>query len=173
MAVLSDTHGHLDERIAAAICGSDYIVHAGDVGSRAVVAQLRARKAKPLVVRGNNDTPAKWLDSELEFLQSLPHEASLDLPGGRLVVVHGHRGGTAKKRHDWLRRRHADAKVIAYGHSHRLCVDCDDLPWVINPGAAGWARTFGGPSYVIISASEEEWMVEPRRFPPRKKSRRA
>ncbi|MFZ9155846.1 MAG: metallophosphoesterase family protein, partial [Schleiferiaceae bacterium] len=40
--LLSDTHGHLDDRILAHAAEADEIWHAGDVGSLEVVDQLTA-----------------------------------------------------------------------------------------------------------------------------------
>lgn len=160
VAIVSDTHGELDQNIARRVARCDFAVHAGDVGSMAVIEQLRPLSMSPIVVRGNNDVPAKWPPGEEGVPESLPLEAELDLPGGRLVVVHGHRAGPAKSRHQWLRRRFTEACVIVYGHSHRLCLDLEQRPWVVNPGAAGRARTFGGPSLLILRAGARRWTIE-------------
>ena len=165
VAIVSDTHGELDPRIALRIHGCDHAVHAGDLGSRAVVRAMKPRCSKPLVVRGNNDVDRKWAPQERRYLNTLPTEACLDLPGGRLVVVHGDKAGRPKTRHQWLRNHYRDARLIVYGHSHHLCLDLDEQPWVVNPGAAGRSRTFGGPSFVILTAGVRKWRVESRRFP--------
>lgn len=161
--IISDTHGVLDERIAAQATGADAVVHAGDVGSATVLAAL---DGCPLVaVRGNNDVTAKWKGSA-HALASLRDAASIALPGGLLVVEHGHRAGAAKDRHRRLRERHPDARAIVYGHSHRLCTDTDETPWVLNPGAAGRVRTFGGPSYLWLHAGRRRWWLEVQRLSP-------
>ncbi|WP_257388244.1 metallophosphoesterase family protein, partial [Tahibacter caeni] len=85
-----------------------------------------------------------------------------DLPGGRLVVVHGDRW-PARGRHAALRRAYPAARAVVYGHSHRLVVDTDALPWVLNPGAAGRARTNGGPSCLLLHATAQAWRVLPQR----------
>ncbi len=147
-----------------ALQGLDGIVHAGDVGSGEVIASLRA--VAPLtVVRGNNDVPAKWPAAGQEQLAQLPGSDELDLPGGRLIVVHGD-AFPAARRHGGLRARWPAARAIVYGHSHRLVLDTDALPWVVNPGAAGRARTYGGPSWVLLEAGPTRWMLTPQRFPP-------
>jgi predicted phosphodiesterase len=99
------------------------------------------------------------------MLRGLPMEESLGLPGGTLVITHGHAAGAAKKRHERLRRMYRGARAIAYGHSHRLICDRDEIPWVLNPGSAGRSRTFGGPSCLVLTAREKRWDVEPVRFP--------
>ncbi|MDQ1363548.1 MAG: uncharacterized protein QG652_1409, partial [Pseudomonadota bacterium] len=68
--------------------------------------------------------------------------------------------------HASLRHTHASARVIVYGHTHKILVDKDTTPWVINPGAAGQTRTRGGASCLILTASaNREWEVEMLRFP--------
>lgn len=175
VAIVSDTHGWLDERIAGTIGKCDLCVHAGDIGGHHVMESMRPRKQIVVAVRGNNDTPSKWSSQNLGYLNSLPLEASLELPGGRLVIVHGDRAGRPARRHAWLRKQYAGARAVVYGHSHHLCCDCDENPWILNPGSAGRARTFGGPSCLLLYARESNWKVLTRRFEPigkRKQSRK-
>jgi putative phosphoesterase len=165
VAIVSDTHGVLDPRIAAEVSRCDYAVHGGDIGSAAVLEALRPRTRTVVAVLGNNDVPEKWPVGEAPVLAGLPFEASLQLPGGLLVVVHGHQHpGPLAARHAWLRRRYPQARVIVYGHSHRRVLDDTEAPWVLNPGAAGRARTYGGPSLAILEARADAWLIEERRF---------
>ena len=159
VAILGDTHGALDPRIAKAVAGCDYAVHTGDVGCAGVLNALRPKRGLVVSVRGNNDVTAKWPGDEAHIPMTLPLEAELELPGGQLVVVHGHRSGPARSRHAWLRRHYPNARAIAYGHSHRHVCDDGALPWVLNPGAAGRARTFGGPSFIVLEAGKAHWQV--------------
>ncbi|WP_414717181.1 metallophosphoesterase family protein [Tahibacter sp.] len=85
------------------------------------------------------------------------------MPGGRLVVVHGDRW-PPRGRHAALRRAFPAARAVVYGHSHRLAVDVDAEPWILNPGAAGRARTYGGPSCLLLQASTREWRVVAQRY---------
>jgi uncharacterized protein len=107
---------------------------------------------------------------ERNRLQKLPLEATLELPGGPLVVVHGDRVLPARERHERLRRQHAQARAVVYGHTHRLLCDQREQPWVLNPGAAGRARTFGGPSCLVLHADLRTWRVEVMRFAPLNRS---
>ena len=164
VALLSDTHGVLDARIAARVADCDYAVHAGDIGNSAVLNALRPRTCQVIAVRGNNDIPAKWPRDDRLLLQTLPETARLELPGGSLAVVHGHRAGSVRDRHERLRRQFPHARAIIYGHSHRLVCDQDAPIWVLNPGAAGHARTYGGPSCLILHVATRRWRVETLRF---------
>jgi putative phosphoesterase len=161
--LLADTHGHLDARIAALARECDIAVHAGDVGSWAVIDALRAGVAQVIAVRGNNDVPSKWPRGERDAAGAFGDIARIDLPGGVLVATHGDAYAPAT-RHARLRAAHADARAIVYGHSHRLVVDDGASPWILNPGAAGRARTYGGPSCLVLEASARTWRVEARRF---------
>ena len=164
LCILSDTHGELDARILEVAAGCDRVIHAGDIGSAAVLAMLAATGRPLTAVRGNNDLAAKWPPADQAAVQALPEHAFVDLPGGRLAVEHGHRANPAAQRHTRLRLRHPDARVVVYGHSHRMIIDQQGAPWVLNPGAAGRSRTFGGPSCLILVAAPEGWRVTGHRF---------
>lgn len=166
VVLLSDTHGFLDPRIAAAVGDSDVAVHAGDICGAQVLAGLRPRGGRVVAVRGNNDVPAKWAPEQGTMLEELPDELLLSLPGGELMVVHGHQIGSAARRHAGLRARYPAVRAIVYGHSHRLVIDQGARPWVLNPGAAGRTRTFGGPSCLILHAGVTQWRIESLRFAP-------
>jgi len=166
VVILSDTHGALDERIAREAITSDVVVHAGDIGSREVMDALTPRDGTLVAVRGNNDVREKWQESDWELLESLPWEARLALPGGELVVVHGHGYGNPGRSHARMRRDYADARAVVYGHSHRKCADRSAAPWILNPGAAGRVRTFGGPTFCLLRVSGSHWDLETRGYPP-------
>lgn len=168
IAVLSDTHGPVDPRIVELVESCELAIHAGDIGEAAAVECLHPKVSAPIAVRGNNDVPEKWPAGEAAILQTFPEEASLLLPGGQLVAVHGHREGAAKQRHARLRRRFPEARAVVYGHSHRQVADCEADPWILNPGAAGRVRTFGGPACMILTIEAGGWSVRPLRFPPAK-----
>ncbi|MDH3452457.1 MAG: metallophosphatase family protein [Gammaproteobacteria bacterium] len=164
IALVSDTHGVLDERIAALVANCDLAVHAGDVGEAGVLSQLQSHGTETIAVRGNNDTPHQWPRAQHNVLETLPDQGFIALPGGLLVVLHGHRFDPVAQRHDRLRAAFGNARVIVYGHSHRQVCDKSAHPWVINPGVAGRARTFGGPSCAILQASANHWTIAKHRF---------
>ena len=138
VAIVSDTHGHLDPRIAKVVERCRIAVHAGDIGSGAVLDALARPDRQVAAVRGNNDIASKWDQGEYRRLEQLPWEAELSLPGG---PARGESTGTrsrgCERRHGWLRERYPDARVVVYGHTHRRCIDRGARPWIVNPGAAG------------------------------------
>lgn len=158
VGILSDSHGYLDPRIAAAVNRCDYIIHAGDIFNAGVLQQLSPRR-QLIAVAGNNDIPAVWDAEERETVDSLPDKAQLELAGGLLIVEHGHRLGNHPD-HDQLRWDHAEARLIVYGHTHHRVIDQQAEPWVVNPGASGKVRTHGGPSCLLLHASDEKWTFE-------------
>jgi putative phosphoesterase len=165
VAILSDTHGRLDPRIAAVVASCDCAVHAGDIGAADVLYTLRQLVNTVAAVLGNNDVADKLGADEWAVLREVPLEARLELSGGLLVVVHGHKAGAASRRHVWLRTRYPEAHAVIYGHSHRLVCDQSQTPWILNPGSAGLTRTFGGPSCQVLSTRGSRWTIETVRFP--------
>lgn len=163
--LVSDTHGEVDARIAQLAMRSHVVVHAGDIGDAQVLKCLRPPAGQIHAVRGNNDTPQRWGIGARALLRTLPDEVTVDLPGGTLIATHGDRVQPAAQRHERLRRLYPDAKAIVYGHTHRIVCDRNALPWVLNPGAAGRTRTYGGPSCLVVEAGSEGWRVRALRFP--------
>ncbi len=163
VAIVADTHGWLDPRIADLVADCDLAVHGGDIGNAWVLARMQPSSGRVYAVRGNNDVGRKWPPEDRALLKAIPEQAVVDLPGGKLVVVHGHRLA-ARGRHARLRLQHPEARVIVYGHSHHLLEDRDAEPWVLNPGAAGRSRTFGGPSCIILTAGDQGWDLKLHRF---------
>lgn len=163
VAILSDTHGALDPRIQEIVTSCDLAIHGGDIGRASILAQLQPRFGRVMAVFGNNDVARKWPEEDRRLLVHLPEWLDQALPGGRLAVIHGHQVA-ARERHRLLRGRFPQARAIVYGHSHRLALDLDELPWVINPGAAGRSRTHGGPSCMVLTATADEWLIETHRF---------
>ncbi|HET7315775.1 metallophosphoesterase family protein [Salinisphaera sp.] len=154
VVILADTHGFLDPRIAECATGAALIVHAGDVGET-VVDALAGRADELLIVAGNNDPDdSPW-----------PQSASRDLPGGRLAVMHGHQW-PSRTRHRRLRAEFPHARAIVCGHSHRRVLETEAAPWLLNPGAAGKSRAYGGPGYIELRIVDDGWRVEPVIFEP-------
>jgi putative phosphoesterase len=124
VGVISDTHGLVRDEALAALRGSDMIVHAGDIGSPDVLAQLQ-QIATTHAVRGNNDRDS-W---------------GLTLPLTEVVAVGGH--------HVYLIHDIADLDVdpaaagfaaVIYGHSHKPLIEWRDGVLYLNPGSAGPRR---------------------------------
>jgi putative phosphoesterase len=165
ISIISDTHGTIDPGILDIVESSDLCVHAGDVGNASVIEQVRERGTPIYAVLGNNDINTKWPASDYGVLNELPHQQIIDLPGGQLCMEHGHRVNPVKLRHQKLREKYPHARAVVYGHSHRLVCDQQSQPWVLNPGASGKSRTYGGASCIILTiATNGRWVVKMRRM---------
>lgn len=163
--LLADTHGLVHPGILALAREVSVVVHAGDIGHPDVLARLAAEGRTLVAVRGNNDTAVRWPADRHAVLAGLERDADIELPGGRLAVEHGDRVNPVKQRHTMLRARHVGARLVVYGHSHRQVVDDGQSPWVVNPGAAGRSRTFGGSACMVLSAGVHSWRLTCYRFP--------
>jgi putative phosphoesterase len=164
VAIISDTHGVLDSRIAEVIRGADIAIHAGDIGDAGVLSAMQPKTGHIVAIVGNNDQAQSWPGDQQECYQSLPEIAELDLPGGSITIEHGHRHDRRSPSHQSLRDAHPDSKLVVYGHTHHQAIDRESMPWVVNPGAAGNTRTHGGPCCLLLTASEQDWDIKTIRF---------
>ena len=124
VGLISDTHGLLRPEAVDALQGSDFIIHAGDVGAPDILASL-SRIAPVTVVRGNVDTQP-WAGT-------WPLTARLELAGVAILVIHDIAG---------LEPDPASAgfRVVVSGHSHRPGIGQRDKVLFVNPGSAGRRR---------------------------------
>jgi putative phosphoesterase len=128
VGLISDTHGLWRPQIAEIFRGVDVIVHAGDVGGRAVLEALE-KIARVVAVFGNVDDPHD---------PALARERSLTLGGVTIHVSHGHE--FARVTPEVVLARYA-GDVVVFGHTHRAVVFSDSSGRVaVNPGAAGPRR---------------------------------
>jgi len=165
IGILSDTHGEIDPRILTHVADCDIKIHAGDIMGKSILDALEASGGDIIAVKGNNDLPATWGAADRHAVQSLPQQALVRLPGGDVVVVHGHLHGGNHISHQHLRECFPEVRLIVYGHSHHLVHDQETTPWVMNPGAAGKTRTHGGPSCIILHIKSEQWHIQTIREP--------
>lgn len=156
VAIISDTHGYLDPRIQQLIQQCDYAIHAGDICGEDILEAMHP-KHKVIAVAGNNE-PRCMAHVPLQSV------GELTLPSGTICIEHGHEHGHHTPSHASLRAKHPHARLVIYGHTHKLIQDKSALPWVINPGAAGRTRTHGGPSCLVLSANDQCWHIEEFRF---------
>ena len=165
IGIISDTHEELSEQINAVINGCDIAIHAGDIGSSSVLEQLQPQSGHVIAVAGNNDKPYLWDFKDWELVKPLPHIQELFVPGGKIVIEHGHEHDMFKPAHNDLRNAHPDARVVVYGHTHIQVIDKENPElYVINPGAAGYTRNKGGPSCIVLSIEDNDWDYEVFKF---------
>ncbi len=130
VVVLADTHAPRRWKtcpppVAARLRRADLILHAGDVCTADVLAELAAY-APVQAVLGNNDGPdvAAWGATPV---------LELDLDGLPVAMIHD--SGDAQGRLARLRRRFPRARLVVYGHSHIPLDRADDRLRIFNPGS--------------------------------------
>ena len=133
VGVISDTHGLLRPEAVEALRGSDLILHAGDIGSPAVLEALAA-VAPVQAVRGNNDVEPWAL--------AVPETLTLELAGHRIHLLHD----AKQLALDPLREGIA---VLIAGHSHKPLCERREGVLHLNPGSAG-PRRFSLPVSVAM-----------------------
>ena len=124
VGVISDTHGLLRPQAVAALRGSEIIVHAGDVGSPEVLAELRGI-APTRAVRGNVDSGP--------LATKLPATDIIAVGQLRLYMLHI----IAELDVDPAA---AGFAAVIYGHSHKPSIEWRGGVLYLNPGSAGPRR---------------------------------
>jgi putative phosphoesterase len=124
IGVISDTHGLLRPEAIAALRGSDFIIHAGDVGDPGILAKLR-ELAPVTAVRGNIDNGA--------WARDLPASEVLEAGGVSIYVLH------ILSDLD-LKPEAAGFAAVVYGHSHAPKQELRNGILYFNPGSAGPRR---------------------------------
>jgi putative phosphoesterase len=124
IGVISDTHGLLRPEALAFLRGSDFIIHAGDIGDPRILEELGAI-APVTAVRGNNDL-GRWAESirVTELLQ---------VEGASIYVIHD----ITELRLDPAA---AGFRVVVCGHSHKPAVSENRGVLYVNPGSVGPRR---------------------------------
>jgi putative phosphoesterase len=124
IGVISDTHGLLRPEAVEKLANVEQIIHAGDIGSAEVIAELR--KIAPVVaIKGNNDKG--------DWASDIPHDAVVTLGGRQIYVLHD----VAELDLDPAA---AGFDVVVSGHSHRPKAETKDGVLYLNPGSAGPRR---------------------------------
>jgi putative phosphoesterase len=130
IAALADTHGELPPHLLALIAGAAHVLHAGDVGSMAVVEAL-ARIARTTAVRGNSEPAGRT--------RSLPWSAAVEIGGARLYLLHDL--GELD-----LDPAAAGFAAVVHGHTHRPEIARRDGVLYVNPGSPVRPRGGTAPS---------------------------
>lgn len=147
VGIISDTHGLLRPEATAFLRGSDFILHAGDIGDASVLAALAA-VAPVTAVRGNNDK-GKWAEAVPQFGV---------LQAGELLMYVLHDLSDLD-----VDPEAAGFRVVVSGHSHRPSIEERGRVLYVNPGSAG-PRRFRLPIAVaelqIVGASVRVRVVE-------------
>ena len=124
IGVISDTHGLLRPEAVRALEGSNYIIHAGDVGDPAILSRLN-QIAPVTAVRGNIDIES--------WARKLPQNDALEVGGISIYVLHN----LAELD---LKPEAAGFAAVVYGHTHVPKIETKRGVLYFNPGSAGPKR---------------------------------
>jgi uncharacterized protein len=124
IGVISDTHGLLRSEALAALRGSDYIIHAGDIGDSAILREL-GKIAPVTAIRGNVDREG--------WAKKIPATNVLEVGDISIYVLHN----LAELD---LKPEAAGFAAVVYGHSHVAKQETRNGVLYFNPGSAGPRR---------------------------------
>jgi putative phosphoesterase len=139
IGVIADTHGLFDPAIVRHLQEVDHIIHAGDIGDRSVIEQLK-KIAPVTAVSGNVDGFGR---------SGFPRETLIKLGGRRIAIRHIlYEGGKlTRDGRAFLEREQPD--LCIFGHTHQPKVEWLGKTLLFNPGSAG-PRRFSLPRGVGI-----------------------
>jgi len=137
IGVISDTHGLLRPEALNALQGSDFILHAGDVGDPKILERL-GQIAPVTAIRGNVDRDS--------WAKTIPATNVLEVGDVSIYMLH--------KLEDLdLNPKAAGFAAVIYGHSHVPKQEVKNGVLYFNPGSAG-PRRFRLPISVGILTIE-------------------
>jgi putative phosphoesterase len=124
IGVISDTHGLLRPEALAALRGSQFIIHAGDIGDPQILDRL-SEIAPVTAVRGNVDRDA--------WARKIPATNVLEVGEVSIYVLHNIQALD-------LKPEAANFAAVIYGHSHIPKQELQKDVLYFNPGSAGPRR---------------------------------
>ena len=125
IGIISDTHNFLDPKVLQLFKGVKHILHAGDIGSAGIIAEL-GQVAPVTAVVGNSDEMLPLNETEIVELD------------GRKYLVH-HIVVHPRALEEPLRSRVAGEApdVVVFGHTHKPFCQMFGGILFFNPGYAG------------------------------------
>jgi len=144
IGVISDTHGMFRPEVAGAFKNVDAIIHAGDIGSMAIIDELK-EIAPVYAVRGNMDS-GQWCEN-------IPFIDVIDINHFLIYALHNI---------DYidLNPKAAGFQAVIFGHTHQPQKFIKDGILFLNPGSAGPQRNRFPPSVARITVIENELSPE-------------
>jgi putative phosphoesterase len=131
IAIISDTHGFLDNQVIKHLQDADEIWHAGDIGTIEVIDKLEQLTGRLRLVYGNIDSQKIRLIA--------PEAQGFTIDGCRILMIHiaGNMPGYNAAVRAYIGRFRPN--ILVCGHSHILKVmnDKRNNLLFINPGSCG------------------------------------
>ncbi|HEX8742968.1 MAG TPA: metallophosphoesterase family protein [Thermoleophilaceae bacterium] len=130
VAIISDTHlprgtRRLPDACVERIRAADLLIHAGDIATPEVLAEIEELGPPVTAVHGNVDAP--------DLRRSLPESLMVKVDGKQIAVIHD--AGPFTGRLERMRARFPDADAVVFGHSHIPLHEERDGFHIFNPGS--------------------------------------
>lgn len=141
IGVIADTHGKVLPEVYDALAGVSLILHAGDIGGEAVIAELELI-ARVVAVRGNTDkdlAPPRYPDTR-----------RLTLDGVDIFLCHEPTRAAALS---------PMPDLIIHGHTHQARNEVLEHTRWFNPGTAGKAQ-FGHSELTVGILRLEQGVID-------------
>lgn len=147
IGLISDTHGYFDPQIPSLFAGVERILHAGDIGSYAILNALE-EIAPVTAVLGNTDgvmnvretEVVRWEDQTF-LLRHIVDPYSLQAE--TLAQI-----------------RRVNPRFVVFGHTHKPFQKEIEGRWFLNPGYAGRQRFDLSRSVAVLDFSADRMAVQ-------------
>jgi len=146
IGVISDTHGYLPDAVSIIfeMCKPDLILHAGDIGSPAILMELELL-APTLAVRGNNDFQPAY--------STLP--ATLRKEIGTTTIFMAHTPNTLRTELAQSPLSSQPYLVGIHGHTHIPEIEQqNERITILCPGSPAYPRARSKPSIALLELTQ-------------------
>jgi uncharacterized protein len=148
VAVVADTHmprggRRLPEACVDRLRTADVVLHAGDLVTEEVLADLAALGRPVHAVRGNMDEP--------ELQERLPATLVAEMGGLRIGMIHD--AGPRAGREERLAARFPGCAAVVYGHTHEPQVERLRKLWILNPGSPTERRRAPAHTMLVLAVT--------------------
>lgn len=141
VALISDTHGTVSKHLKEIICQYDYIIHAGDIGSKACYEELKSLSIPLYMIKGNCDIGS--------YAKYLPETLSFRILNTSFYLIHD------KSR---LPAFISESDVVVFGHTHHATLYKSFNTTYCNPGSANAIKSTS-PSFACMEISDTDFQI--------------
>jgi len=150
IAILSDTHNHIDDTIISYLKDVDEIWHAGDIGTLVLLDRLKSLK-KVRAVYGNIDGKDIRMETQ--------EHVFMTVEGMKIWMTHigGYPSHYDKSVKERLQVHPPDVFICGHSHICRILPDNKLNMLYINPGAAGKYGFHGVRTMILAEIREKRF----------------
>jgi putative phosphoesterase len=148
LLILSDTHGRIEDAVAAAnrFTDLDMILHLGDCRKD---AKAMAQKVKTPILSVNGNMDGDFSHRGYKILET---------EYGRIFVAHGHMEGVKNSLNTIIAKAESlNCKAAFFGHTHQPYFRELEGFYLLNPGSISCPGISGQKSYAVVHLSPESF----------------